>query len=68
MRAMELKKFINEMVSIVSNDGITFCGVVADYFHPDENESGEESIVIDTPDGKVIEFYGKDIKSIKVKD
>ena len=65
---MKLKKFINEKVSIVSNDGITFCGVVTDYFHPDENESGEESIVIDTPDGKVIEFYGKDIKSIKVKN
>lgn len=65
---MELKKFINEMVSIVSNDGITFCGVVTDYFHSDENESGEESIVIDTPAGNAIEFYGKDIKSIKVKN
>ena len=65
---MKLKKFINEKVSIVSNDGITSCGVVTDYFYPDENESGEESIVIDTPAGKVIEFYGKDIKSIKVKN
>lgn len=42
-----------------------FDGVVTDYFHPDENETGKESIVIDSSNGSAIEFYEDDIKEIE---
>lgn len=65
---MKLKQFYNKKVNIVSNDGTRFSGIVTDYFHPDENESGKESIVIDSTNGDAVEFYEKDIKTIKIVD
>lgn len=62
---MELKQFYNKKVNIVSNVGVTFSGVVTDYFYPDENESGKESIVIDSSSGNAIEFYEEDIRTIE---
>lgn len=65
---MKLKQFYNKKVNIVSNDGTAFSGVVTDYFYPDENESGKESIVIDSSRGKYVEFYEEDIKTIESVD
>ncbi len=62
---MKLKEFYNKRVNIVSNDGTAFSGVVTDYFHPEENESGKESIVIDSSGGECVEFYEEDIKTIE---
>ena len=63
---MNLKKFYNTKVNnIITNTGMKFDGVVTDYFHPDENETGKESIVIDSSNGSVIEFYEDDIKEIE---
>lgn len=52
-------------MNIVSNEGTAFSGVVTEYFHPDENDSGRESIVIDTSSGECVEFYEEDIKTIE---
>lgn len=61
---MELKSFYGKNVNIISCDGRLFCGIVNDYFFPDDNESGRESIVIDTFDGDIIEFTEEDIERI----
>ena len=54
---MNLKKFYDTKVNnIITNTGMKFDGVVTDYFHPDENETEKESIVIDSSNGSVIEF------------
>lgn len=48
MKKMKLKRFYNKKVNIVSKEKIAFSGVVTEYFYPEENESGKESIVIDS--------------------
>jgi len=62
---MKLKEFYNKKVNIVTNEGTAFSGVVTEYFYPEDNESGKESIVIDSSDGDAVEFYEEDIKTIK---
>lgn len=62
---MKLKQFYNKKVNIVSDEGTAFSGVVTEYFHPDENDSERESIVIDTSSGECVEFYEEDIKTIE---
>ncbi len=53
-------------VRILASNGKIFYGKVTDYVHPEDNECGEQSIIIDTPDGQIIEFYGHDIKDIEI--
>lgn len=62
---MKLKQFYSEKVNIVTNEGTEFSGVVTEYFYPEDNESGKESIVIDSSNGDIVEFYEKDIKTIE---
>lgn len=62
---MKLKQFYNKKVQIVSNEDARFEGVVTEYFYPEENETGKESIVIDSSNGNIIEFYESDIKTIE---
>ena len=61
---MKLKRFYNKKVNIVTKEGIAFRGVVTEYFYPEENESGKESMVIDSSSGNPVEFYEEDIKII----
>ena len=63
---MGLIDYCEEKVRIVSSNGRTFEGVVTDYFYPDDNENGKESIAIDNVDGTIVEFYEEDIASIVV--
>ena len=64
---MELIKFYNKKVRIVDSRGVVFVGVVNDYIYPEDNETNEESIIIDVPDNEYpIEFYSKDIATIKI--
>ena len=42
---MKLNKYYNKKVNIEDNEGNTFVGIVNDYFHPDDNDNGKESIV-----------------------
>lgn len=63
---MHLEKYDGKNVRIVTTDGEEFFGFVY-YFSPgDENENGENSIVVDFPDGRVFDFDESDIRSIEV--
>ncbi len=62
---MNLKRFYNTKVNIITNTGMKFDGIVTDYFYPDENETGKESIVIDSSNSSAIEVYEDDIKEIE---
>ena len=62
----DLQRFVGLTVLIVVADGKNFLGKVTDYFYPDDNENGIESIVIDTIDGSLVEFSREDILTIKV--
>ena len=48
---MNLKQYYNKQVKIVSKSGKVFWGTVNDYFYPEDNDTGKESIAIDTLDG-----------------
>lgn len=61
---MELQSYYNKNVTIIDIDGQTFAGVVSDYFFADENESGKESIVLESKDGDLVEFTENEIKEI----
>ena len=49
----------------MADNELVFLGKVNDYFYPDDNENGKESIVVDTIDGSAVEFYEENIKAIK---
>lgn len=65
---MNLKEYYGEYVAIVGIEGKKFVGRVSDYFYPEDNETNEESIIVDVRNElfkkKPIEFYAKDIKEI----
>lgn len=61
---MSLKEFYNKKVHIVDSSGKEWEGFVDTYIHPDENESGNESIIVKTETISV-EFEQSDIKEIK---
>lgn len=63
---MNLIPYYNKTVNIVSTDGKVYIGKVSDYIYPEDNETGKESIIIDTPGGDYIEFDEEDIKTITV--
>lgn len=63
---MNLKQFYDEKVKIVAENGKIFLGKVNDYFYPDENENGKESIVVDTVENQAVEFYEDHIREIKI--
>ena len=63
---MGLNDYYGQTVHIVSTNGKEFEGKVTDYFYPEDNENGKESIAIDNEDGTIVEFYEEDITSIVV--
>ena len=63
---MELSNFLEKTVEIVDVFDNIFTGYVDEYFYPEDNENGKESITIQTQRGEYIEFYEQDIKSIKI--
>lgn len=63
---MMLKSYYNKKVSIIANNGQTFNGIVNDHFSEEDNESGLESIVLETSDGDLYEFTKNDIDKIIV--
>lgn len=62
---MELKQFYNKKVHIVDSSGKEWEGFVDTYTYPEDNESGNESIIVKTSDISV-EFEENDIKSIEI--
>lgn len=63
---MNLKQYYNKQVKIVSKSGKVFWGTVNDYFYPEDNDRGKESIAIDTLDGQLIGFDEDSIQEISV--
>lgn len=68
---MNLKQFYNKKVKIVADNELVFLGKVNDYFYPEDNDNGKESIVVDTIEGSsiensAVEFYAENIKTIEV--
>ena len=66
---MELKQYDGKHVRIVDIDGELFEGKVTDYIFPDDDDTEHESIIIDCTKGKLagksVEFWERDIQSIK---
>lgn len=65
---MDLNKLYGKKVNITAKNERTFRGTVSDYFLPDENPSGIESILVDTDVGTTVEFYPEDIKTLKIEE
>lgn len=63
---MNLKQFYGEKVKIVAGNGTVFLGTVNDYIFPEDNESGKESIVVDTIENQAIEFNESGIQTIEI--
>ena len=64
---MSLKYYYEKIVNILTMNEKTFEGKVTDYFYPEDNETGKESIAIrDKLSGNLVEFQEDDIKSIEV--
>ena len=63
---MSLKTYYGKKVNIVDSNGQMFNGIVDDYFFPEDNESGLESIVVKTGSGDFYEFTEETIEEITV--
>lgn len=63
---MDLKIYYGKKVNIVATNGKSYVGTVNDYFFPEDNESGIESICVDTYDGGIVEFTENDIETITI--
>jgi small nuclear ribonucleoprotein (snRNP)-like protein len=67
---MSLKEYYDKKVMIKYINGELFKGKVEDYNFPEDNDSGNESIIIRVENGKLngklVEFEENDIKEIQV--
>ena len=61
---MNLEDYVGLKVEIIDVDGQVFYGVVDDHVFPNETDEEKESIVIKNHDGRLIELYPDEIKSI----
>ena len=66
---MKLKQLYGKRVRIVDIDGELFEGKVTDYIYPGDDDTELESFIIDCEKGKFagksVEFWERDIQSIK---
>lgn len=60
--------YSGKQVRIVTPDDKVFEGYISEYVYADDNESGNESIIMDSLDGRLIEFEETDIKEIVILD
>lgn len=64
---LNLMQYDGKRVKIVDDEGQTFIGRVNDYIYPEDNEPVErESIIVDTDNGEILEFYEEIIKTIDI--
>lgn len=59
-----LQKYLERKIRIVVEDGTTFKGVVTEYFFPEDNDNGMESVIIRTEHGELFELFESDIEEI----
>ena len=62
---MCLSKYYNRKVQVMVDD-MTIMGIVTDYFYPEDNPNGEESIIIHTSSADDVELYASEITRISV--
>lgn len=62
---MFLSKYYDQKIRVVINDR-TIVGIVMDYFYPEDNLNGEESIIIRTSSTDEVEIYASEITRISV--
>ena len=65
---MALRDFYGKHVLIAAIDGKVFYGLVDEYIFAEDNNNNEESIVLKTYSGDLIEFINSAIKNIKETD
>lgn len=63
---MNLMQYYSKPVNVLAANGIAFNGVVGEYFYPEDNVNGKESIIVDVSSGGSVEFYEEDIKQIEI--
>ncbi len=63
---VNIRQYLDKNVCISASNGKIFFGIIDDFFYADENNLGEESIVLQTKDGKLIEFTESDILEITI--
>lgn len=63
---MLLKSYYGKHVRITDEKGYVYIGSVTDYFFGDDNESGVDSIVLETSGGDLYEFTANNIVEITV--
>lgn len=63
---MTLKSYYGKKVTVVDVNGQTFTGKVDEYFFPEDNDNGKESIILKTTDNEFIEFTDDTIEKITV--
>lgn len=63
---MNLLQYYNHKVLVESSNERLIQGSVTDYFYPEDNENGMESIAIKDQNGEYVELYESDIKSIEI--
>lgn len=63
---MALYSYVGQTVKIIDDTGRTFVGTVDDHFDAEDNETGIESIVIQTAAGDFIEFGAQEIAEVFV--
>ena len=63
-----LLKFYKKNVRIIATNGKEFEGKIDEYIYPEDNENGNESIVMDDKlSGNLVEFYSTDIATITIQ-
>lgn len=63
---MTLKSFYGKHVTIKTPNGKVYSGDVDEYFFPDDNDNGEESIILKTNNNELVEFSPNDILEIEI--
>ena len=64
---MNLVKFFGSYVKVLCTDGRVLIGEVTEFFYGNENENGQQSIVLDCPSfDEEIELYEDDVEDIEI--
>ena len=64
---LKYREILNKTVKIIDMNGNTWCGLVTDYFYPEDNVVlNQDSFALTLPDRTLIEFYEKDIFSMTI--
>ena len=61
---MKLKQYYGKTITVVDSNEQIFKGIVSDFFFAEDNESGTESIVLETEEGELYEFTEENISRI----